>query len=87
MADLAVAKSGPTTVDALGSITYTIVVTNNGPGVVLGAAVTDNFPAALTCTWFCTGAGFLSGVVCGQLEPCRRQLEADVLVLAALLGS
>src|SRR5204862_5557922 len=31
LADLAVSKTGPAAVNALGSITYTIVTTNNGP--------------------------------------------------------
>jgi uncharacterized repeat protein (TIGR01451 family) len=36
---------------------YTITATNEGPGTVMGATVTDNFPAGFTCTWTCVGAG------------------------------
>ena len=44
------------------SITYTIVVTNNGPSAADGATVSDSFPAALTgCTWSCAG---YDGAVC-----------------------
>ncbi len=38
------------------SVTYTIVVTNNGPDDATGATVSDTFPAALTCTWTCTAS-------------------------------
>jgi uncharacterized repeat protein (TIGR01451 family) len=35
---------------------FTITATNQGPGTVMGATVTDNFPAGFTCTWTCTSA-------------------------------
>src|SRR5207247_1979658 len=38
-ADLAVTKSGPATVNPLGSITYTLVVTNNGPSAAASVVV------------------------------------------------
>jgi uncharacterized repeat protein (TIGR01451 family) len=58
-ADLAVAKSdGATTAVPGQAITYTITVTNNGPGPVTGATVTDTIPAALMgATWTCVGTG------------------------------
>lgn len=40
-----------------GSTTYTITALNIGPDSVIGATVSDTFPAALTCTWTCAGAG------------------------------
>ncbi|MFL5320319.1 MAG: InlB B-repeat-containing protein, partial [Myxococcaceae bacterium] len=44
-------------------LTYTIVVTNNGPSVANGAAVKDSFPPELgTPSWTCAGSG---GGVCG----------------------
>lgn len=47
--DLAITKSdGLTQVTPGQSLTYTIVVTNNGPSAVSGARVTDVMPAALT---------------------------------------
>src|SRR6185312_8954992 len=57
-ADLSITKTdGVTTVAAGGSVTYTIVASNAGPSNATGATVTDTFPASLTCTWTCAGAG------------------------------
>jgi uncharacterized repeat protein (TIGR01451 family) len=62
-ADLSITKTdGLTSVQAGSAITYTIVVTNNGPSTVTGAAVTDSFPSVLTgVTWTCTAS---AGSVC-----------------------
>jgi len=58
MADLAITKTdGVTTVTAGGSATYTITASNPGPSNAPGATVADTFPASLTCTWTCVGAG------------------------------
>jgi uncharacterized repeat protein (TIGR01451 family) len=57
-ADLAITKTnGSTTSVPGGSTTYTITSSNAGPDAVTGATVADTFPAALTCTWTCVGAG------------------------------
>jgi len=57
-ADLAVTKTdGVTTATAGGSVTYTITASNAGPSSAAGATVADTFPASLTCTWTCVGAG------------------------------
>jgi uncharacterized repeat protein (TIGR01451 family) len=57
-ADLAITKTdGVTTATSGGSVTYTIVASNAGPGGATGATVADTFPASLTCTWTCAGAG------------------------------
>ncbi len=58
-ADLAIAKTdGVTSAVPGGSVTYTLTVTNPvGPSDVVGATVTDAFPAALTCLWGCVGTG------------------------------
>ncbi len=57
-ADLSITKTdGVTSVAAGGSVTYTITASNAGPGAAPGATVTDTFPASLTCTWTCVGAG------------------------------
>ena len=57
-ADLAITKTdGVTTATAGGSVTYTITASNAGPSDATGATVADTFPAVLTCTWTCTGAG------------------------------
>ena len=56
--DLSITKSnGATEVLIGGQTTYTIVGSNSGPSVVPGATVADTFPAALSCSWTCVGAG------------------------------
>ncbi len=57
-ADLAITKTdGVTTATPGGAVTYTITASNSGPSNTTGATVTDTFPASLTCTWTCVGAG------------------------------
>jgi uncharacterized repeat protein (TIGR01451 family) len=57
-ADLVITKTdGVSTATPGGSVTYTITVSNAGPDNASGATVADTFPAALTCTWTCVGAG------------------------------
>jgi uncharacterized repeat protein (TIGR01451 family) len=57
-ADLSISiTDGVVTATPGGSITYTITALNVGPDSVIGATVSDTFPAALTCTWTCVGAG------------------------------
>jgi uncharacterized repeat protein (TIGR01451 family) len=57
-ADLAITKTdGVTTATAGGSVTYTITASNAGPSDAPGATVADTFPASLTATWTCVGAG------------------------------
>ncbi|HJU40272.1 MAG TPA: hypothetical protein VJ724_11915, partial [Tahibacter sp.] len=57
-ADLSITKTdGVAAVTAGGTTTYTIVASNAGPSHNGGATVIDTFPAALTCTWTCVGAG------------------------------
>lgn len=54
-ADLQIIKDdGITTYTSNGTNTYTIIVTNNGPGNVIGATITDNIPAQVqNWTWVC----------------------------------
>ena len=57
-ADLAITKTdGVTTATPGGSTTYTITASNAGPSNSPGTTVADTFPAPLTCTWTCAGAG------------------------------
>lgn len=57
-ADLSITKSdGVTSVVPGENVAYTVVVSNAGPDSVIGASVTDNFPASLSCVWTCVGAG------------------------------
>ncbi|MFL5758739.1 MAG: DUF11 domain-containing protein [Thermomicrobiales bacterium] len=57
-ADLAITKTdGVTSATPGGSVTYTITASNAGPSNAPGATVADIFPAELTVTWTCVGAG------------------------------
>ncbi|WP_277871163.1 DUF7507 domain-containing protein [Dokdonella fugitiva] len=47
-ADLAIAKTGPTTLASGASISYTLVVSNAGPSAADGATWADSVPAAIT---------------------------------------
>ena len=71
-ADLAITKTdGVTTVTPGGTVTYTITVTNGGTVGNPAAVVTDNFPAALTCSTTCVGAlggTCTAGPVAGNLN-------------------
>ena len=66
VADLSITKTDGQTSDTPGtSITYTIVVTNNGPSAVTGANVVDNLPATLSgISWtasYANGSGPANG--------------------------
>jgi uncharacterized repeat protein (TIGR01451 family) len=57
-ADLAITKTdGVVTAVPGGSVAYTITASNAGPSNAPGATVADTFPASLSCTWTCVGAG------------------------------
>jgi len=47
-ADLVVLKTGPASVQAGSSVTYTLSVTNNGPDVAVDTVISDPTPAGLT---------------------------------------
>ncbi len=47
-ADLAIEKSGPSTVDPSGEVRWTLKVTNNGAGIASGFTVVDQLPAEVT---------------------------------------
>src|SRR5207244_4108639 len=57
-ADLAITKTdGVTAVNQGGTLTYTIVASNAGPSAVVGATVSDVFPAQLSSvTWTCAAS-------------------------------
>ncbi len=57
-ANLSISNSdGVTTATPGGSVSYTITASNAGPGAAPGSNVSDTFPASLTCSWTCGGAG------------------------------
>ncbi|NEO86019.1 MAG: DUF11 domain-containing protein [Spirulina sp. SIO3F2] len=64
-ADLSLTKDVTASVGATDTtLTYTITVTNNGPGDVTGATVTDTIPGDVTgVTWTCTAS---TGSSCGD---------------------
>src|SRR5206468_11810172 len=63
VADLAITKTdGVASLNAGGTTTYTITITNNGPSEVTGATVVDTAPAGLTFgTWTCAVSNAGSG--------------------------
>jgi uncharacterized repeat protein (TIGR01451 family) len=59
LANLAITKTGPASVNAGQNIVYTVTVTNNGPTQATGTTVNDNTPvgvAFISNTGACTGA-------------------------------
>ncbi|MCP4896580.1 MAG: DUF11 domain-containing protein [bacterium] len=61
-ADLAITKTdGVTSATPGQGITYTIVVSNNGPADATSVSVTDAFPAVLLCAWTSISAGGTTG--------------------------
>ncbi|MCG8460764.1 MAG: DUF11 domain-containing protein [Holophagales bacterium] len=65
--DLSISKTDGATVSVIGgSVTYTIVGTNNGPDDVFGATVTDSFPSVLTCSWTCAASAGSSCTASGS---------------------
>ena len=66
--DLSIAKSGPASVSPSGLITWSIVVTNNGPGASSGFVVNDVVPASVTNVKSSTSGCAITGnsVQCSQ---------------------
>ncbi|MEP7201973.1 MAG: hypothetical protein ABI894_05150, partial [Ilumatobacteraceae bacterium] len=58
-ADLSITKTDGNVTDIAGTtVTYTVVVSNNGPSMIIGAPVVDTMPAPLTgATWTCSASG------------------------------
>ena len=59
--DLALTKTGPTSVVAGSSITYTLTVTNNGPSPATGVMVRDPLPGSVTLVSATPSQGTCSG--------------------------
>jgi uncharacterized repeat protein (TIGR01451 family) len=70
-ADLWITKTDGTSEATIGgTLVYAITAANAGPDGVNGAAVSDVFPAVLTCSWTCAAAGGAScaaGPVAGDI--------------------
>ncbi len=76
-ADLSVTKTDGVGALVPGSpVTYTVVVTNNGPSAVTGATLADAVPAAVTAvSWSCAAAG---GGSCGAASGSGNAVSTDV---------
>jgi len=87
-ADLTIAKTdGLTVVNQGGALSYTVTAGNDGPGDVVGATVSDNFPAGLTCTWTClasAGSSCTVGPVAGNLADGVNLLAGGTATYTAL---
>ncbi len=70
--DLAITKTGPATVTAGGSVTWTLVATNNGPDASSGFAVDDTVPTGYTNISANQGC-----VVSGSAVTCAGEALAD----------
>jgi len=68
-ADVTVRVTGPASVSAAGSITYTIVVRNQGPSVAAAVVLTDTLPGGTTFTAATDGGLFAGGVVAWPAIP------------------
>lgn len=72
LADLSITKTdGVATAIPGGSVIYTITASNAGPDPANPVTVADTFPATLTCTWTCVGAGggtCTAGPVAGNIN-------------------
>jgi uncharacterized repeat protein (TIGR01451 family) len=80
-ADLSVTKTSPTTTYAPGaSVSYTILVRNEGPFAAEDVTVDDPLPAGISAaSWTCSGSG---GGVCGAASGTGAISDADVVLPA-----
>src|SRR5262249_51376866 len=62
-ADLAITKTGPSSVTTGQTFTYTLGVHNNGPNAASGVTVTDHLPSGLTFVSASSGCSNSSGTV------------------------
>ncbi len=81
-ADLLVVKTGPATVVANGAISYSVVVTNNGPSDANGTTFTDAVPAAISGVTAACGAQ-TGGAVCGLVNVAGNSVTSTITTLPA----
>lgn len=81
--DLSLTKSGPETYEAGQEISYTITVTNEGPGASSGSVVTDTLPEGLTdVTTPTEGCEIVDGVLTCITGPLAAGDEHEITVTA-----
>ena len=90
VADLAIVKTGPASVNAGDTVLYEITTTNNGPSAASSVVVTDSLPAGVTFVSANRGASETAGVVnwptMGSLANGATQVDT-VMVVAPTSGS
>ncbi|MEZ4625360.1 MAG: hypothetical protein R2843_11360 [Thermomicrobiales bacterium] len=79
-------SSGSDVISAGGTISFTIQLTNAGPGVALGASISDALPAASGLTWTLVAGSSSANcaVNAGTLECDARDLEANESITAVV---
>ncbi|MDE2048387.1 MAG: DUF11 domain-containing protein, partial [Betaproteobacteria bacterium] len=79
VADLAVVKTGPASINAGGLVTYSVVVTNNGPAAADGASFVDPLPPVLSgATASCSAS---AGAVCGSVSVAAGVVSSQISTL------
>ncbi|HEX4753970.1 MAG TPA: isopeptide-forming domain-containing fimbrial protein, partial [Solirubrobacterales bacterium] len=86
-ADLALTKTGPTRVNADGSITWTLVATNNGPSTATGVTVDDTLPGGVTLTSSSPSQGSCTGSLSCALGTLPTGASAQIQVVAHVPAS
>jgi uncharacterized repeat protein (TIGR01451 family)/fimbrial isopeptide formation D2 family protein len=86
-ADLAITKTGPAQVNADGSITWTLVATNNGPSTASGVTVDDTMPAGVTLTSSSPSQGSCGGNLSCALGNLAKGASAQIQVVAHVPAS
>ncbi|GAB3901689.1 hypothetical protein GCM10028825_54250 [Spirosoma agri] len=82
--DLSVVKTGPSTVNAGASVSYNLVITNNGPSAANGATVMDPATANFTVSGVsCTGAS--AGTSC-PINPTLAGLQSGLTITTLPAG-
>ena len=79
-ADLSIGKIGSLLVTAGESITYSLIITNNGPSVAENVQVVDALPFSITLTGITPSQGTCAGGIVCQLGDLGLGLTATVLV-------
>src|SRR5262249_40090200 len=85
-ADLAITKTGPASVTAGQTFTYTLAVHNNGPNAGSGVTVTDQLPSGLTYVSASSGCVNGSGTVTCTVASLANGADATFMITVTLTG-